>query len=209
MMREEQVYIKNNELLIEGLLNKSSADHGVVICHPHPLMGGSMHNNVVEAIQEAFAAENYTTLRFNFRGAGRSTGIYDEGRGEQEDIFAVCQYLQNIGIGKLSFAGYSFGSWVGSKVVEQADNPFTAVIFISPPINYFDFDFAKLNCKIDMIVCGNKDQFCDLEVLQGQTKYLDTNLKIIPGTDHFYSGKEKELTDILRGSLHSQKKVIK
>jgi uncharacterized protein len=206
MMREEQVYIKNNELLIEGLLNKSSADQGVVICHPHPLMGGSMHNNVVEAIQEAFAAENYTTLRFNFRGAGRSTGIYDEGRGEQEDIFAVCQYLQNIGTKRLSFAGYSFGSWVGSKVIERSDNPFTTSIFISPPINYFDFDFTKLNCKINMIVCGNKDQFCDLEVLQERTKYLDVNLKIIPGTDHFYYRKEKELTDILRGSLRTPKK---
>ena len=206
MMREEQVYIKNNELLIDGLLNKSSADRGVVICHPHSLMGGTMHNNVVQAIQEAFAAEYYTTLRFNFRGVGRSTGSYDEGRGEQEDIFAVCQYLQNMGIGKLSFAGYSFGSWVGSKVIEQADNPFTDVIFISPPINYFDFDFAKLKCKINMIVCGNKDQFCDLTSLQKRTKYLDANLKIIPETDHFYAGREKELINILRGSLDTPKK---
>ena len=203
MMIEEQVYIKNNELLIEGLLSKSSSDRGVVICHPHPLMGGSMHNNVVEAIQEAFAAENYTTLRFNFRGVGRSTGIYDEGRGEQEDIFAVCQYLQNTGTEKLFFAGYSFGSWVGSKVIERADNPFTYVIFISPPINYFDFNFAKLKCKTDMIICGNKDQFCDLEILKKQTKYLDTNLKVILGMDHFYAGREKELINILRGSFHN------
>jgi hypothetical protein len=169
-------------------------------------MGGSMHNNVVEAIQEAFAAENYTTLRFNFRGAGQSTGIYDEGRGEQEDIIAVCQYLQNTGTEKLSFAGYSFGSWVGSKVIEQADDPFNAVIFVSPPINYFDFNFAKLECKIDMIICGNKDQFCDLEILKKQTKYLDASLKIIAGTDHFYAGREKELINILRENFHNQKK---
>ena len=205
-MREERVYIKNNELMIEGLLHKSSADCGAVICHPHSLMGGSMHNNVVEAIRDAFAAENYTTLRFNFRGVGGSTGRYDEGRGEQEDILAVCQYLQNIDIGQLSFAGYSFGAWVGSKVIAQPDNPFAAVLFIAPPINYFDFDFGKLKCKINMIICGNNDQFCNLKILQEQAKYLDAHLKIIPGTDHFYAGRENELINILRGSLHNPQK---
>lgn len=206
MMREEQVYIKNNKLVIEGLLSKASSGRGVVICHPHPLMGGSMHNNVVEAIHDAFAAENYSTLRFNFRGAGASTGTYDEGRGEQEDIFAVCKYLQNLGILKISFAGYSFGAWVGSKVVEQAQHPFNSVKFVSPPINYFEFDFTKLRNKVNMIICGDNDQFCDLEVLKEQIKYLDSNLKIIPETDHFYSGKENELINILRKSLNNPQK---
>jgi alpha/beta superfamily hydrolase len=66
-VQEEKIYIKNSSLIIEGLLSKSSEKKGVIICHPHSLMGGSMHNNVVEAIQEAFAAENFSTLRFNFR----------------------------------------------------------------------------------------------------------------------------------------------
>jgi uncharacterized protein len=206
IMAEEKVNIKNRELMIDALLNKSSGDRGVVICHPHSLMGGSMYNNVVEAIQETFAAQSYTTLRFNFRGVGGSTGAYDEGRGEQEDILAVCKYLQNSGILKLTFAGYSFGSWVGSKVIEKIDNPFAAVIFISPPINYFDFNFAKLNNKINMIVCGNKDQFCDLEVLKEQIKHINSNLKIIPDADHFYLDKEKEMSKILREYIINGKK---
>lgn len=204
-MGEELAYIKNNELIIEGLLNKSSEDKGVVICHPHSLMGGSMHNNVVESIQEAFAAEKYNTLRFNFRGVGRSSGNYDKGRGEQEDILAVCKYLQSIGILKLYFAGYSFGSWVGSKVIERADHPFAAGIFISPPIDYFDFNFTKLNNKINMIICGSNDQFCNLNSLKEQVKNLNLNLRIITGTDHFYLGREVELMDILRASLNNQK----
>ena len=85
-MKEEKVYMKNDLLILKDCWHKASGEKGVVICHPHSLMGGSMYNNVVEAIQEAFAAENYSTLRFNFRGVGGSTGIYDEGRGEQEDI---------------------------------------------------------------------------------------------------------------------------
>ena len=206
MMKEEKIYIRNNELMIEGLLNKSSEDRGVIICHPHPLMGGSMYNNVVEAIQEAFAAEEYSTLRFNFRGVGSSTGIYDEGRGEQEDILAVCNYLKNNGILKLTFAGYSFGAWVGSKVIEETDNPFTTSIFISPPISYFDFDFTKTTNKINMIICGSNDQFCNLNALKEQIKNHNSNLKIISGADHFYFGKEKILFNILRKGLNSEKK---
>jgi uncharacterized protein len=205
-MREEHVYIKNNELVIEGLLYKSSQDRGVVICHPHPLLGGSMYNNVVEAIRDAFAAENYSTLRFNFRGVGTSTGTYDEGRGEQEDILASYKYLQNLGILKISFVGYSFGAWIGSKVVEQAQHPFNSVKFVSPPINYFEFNFTKLRNKVNIIICGDNDQFCDLDVLKKQIKYLDSNLKIITETDHFYSGKENELINLLRKSLNNQKK---
>jgi uncharacterized protein len=204
-MKEEQVYIKNNDLIIEGLLYKSSEEKGVVICHPHSLMGGSMHNNVVEAIQEVFAAEKYTTLRFNFRGVGGSTGIYNEGIGEQEDILAVCQYLQSIGMLKISFAGYSFGSWVGAKVIERADHSFASAIFISPLINYFDFHFTKLTNIINVIICGSNDQFCDLQVLKEQIINFNIKLKIIPDTDHFYLNREKELSNILRASLNNQK----
>ena len=96
-VREEKVYIKNDSLIIEGLLYKGSGKKGVVICHPHSLMGGSMYNNVVEALQEEFAAENYFTLRFNFRGVGASSGTYEEGRGEKKDILAVCEYLKETG----------------------------------------------------------------------------------------------------------------
>jgi uncharacterized protein len=205
MKREETVYIKNNKLMLEGLLNKSSGDRGVVICHPHPLMGGSMHNNVVEAIQEAFAAEEYSTLRFNFRGVGGSTGIYDEGRGEQEDIVASCKYLQSIGVISISFAGYSFGSWIGAKVIERDCHPFADVTFISPPINYFDFDFSKLCNKINAMICGNNDQFCDIETLKEKTKIINSNLKIVPDTDHFYQGREEILINILRANLNKRK----
>ena len=116
-MPEEKIYIKNGSLIIEGLFSKSSGCKGVVICHPHSLMGGSMYNNVVEAVQEAFSAENVSTLRFNFRGVGGSTGVYDEGRGEKEDILAVCEYMKKLGLTELFFAGYSFGAWVGSKII--------------------------------------------------------------------------------------------
>jgi hypothetical protein len=197
-MPEERIFIKNDSLLIEGLLHKSSEELGVIICHPHPLMGGSMQNNVLEAIQETFAAENFTTLRFNFRGVGRSTGIYDEGRGEMEDILAVREHLIKAGVSKIFFAGYSFGAWVGAKVIERNNNIFTDSVFISPPNNYFDFDWAKLTDKIGLIICGDQDQFCDPEAIKKQIKEIQAKLEMISGADHFYLGKEKELINVLR-----------
>lgn len=200
-MKEDRVFIKNNELIIEGLLSKSSENKGVIICHPHPQMGGSMYNNVVEAIQEAFSAENYSTLRFNFRGVGASTGTYDEGRGEQEDIIACTKYLQDLGILDISFAGYSFGSWIGSKIIEREDHIFSDVTFISPPVNFFNFSFTKLYNKIQTIICGNYDQFCDVNFLKKQMSLINYTLKIIDGADHFYMGREEEIVNILRVKL--------
>jgi len=205
-MSEEQVFIENDKLTLEGLLSRAAGDAGMVICHPHPLMGGSMHNNVVEAIQKACVQEKYSTLRFNFRGVGRSSGEYADGVGEQEDILAACKYLQNQGIAEIIFAGYSFGAWVGAKIVEKDAGPFAGVIFISPPVRYFQFDFEKLNHKINITICGEEDQFCDLGLLKKKTPYLGCNLKIISGADHFYAGRENDLVNILQGSLDSLKK---
>jgi alpha/beta superfamily hydrolase len=195
---QEEIVCWNNGLLkIEGLLRKSSGENGVVICHPHPLMGGSMYNNVVEAIREAFASQNYTTLRFNFRGVGNSTGNYDEGRGEQTDILSAHEFLKKKGIEKIFLAGYSFGAWVGSKVLEKFNQLFAASILVSPPLNYFDFSWDNLKNKIDLVVSGDRDQFCDTEVLRKQAKKINSLMEKVYDTDHFYSGKEKELIDIL------------
>ena len=195
--REEKVYWDNGSLKIEGLQGKHSEENGVIICHPHPLMGGSMHNNVVEAIRDAFALQNYTTLRFNFRGAGNSAGNYDEGRGEQSDILSAHEFLKKNGIEKIILAGYSFGAWVGSKVLEQSNHLFVASILVSPPHNLFDFNWENLKNKIDLLVSGDLDQYCDAEVLRKQAEIINSPIEIISGTDHFYSGKEKELSNIL------------
>jgi uncharacterized protein len=197
-MTEEKIYLKNGSLIIEGLFCKALGEKGVVICHPHSLMGGSMYNNVVEALQKAFATENYSTLRFNFRGVGGSTGVYEEGVGETKDVLAVCDHLKKLGVTKLFLAGYSFGAWVGSKVLEGNKNPFTASICVSPPINYFNFNWDNLNNRINLFICGDCDQFCNLDILTKIAQKIKSPVEIIRGADHFYMGKEKELTDILR-----------
>lgn len=197
-MREEKIYIKNGSLIIEALWSRHSDEKGVVICHPHSLMGGSMYNNVVETIRESFAAAGVSTLRFNFRGVGESTGQYDEGTGEKEDILAVCEYLRNAGLQQICFAGYSFGAWVGSKIYEENNKIFSFGIFVSPPVNYFDFAWDKLKNKIDLLVCGDSDAFCSLDILRPEAKKISSPLEIISGGDHFYMGREKELAKIMQ-----------
>ena len=128
---------------------------------------------------------------------GGSTGVYDEGRGEKEDIYAACEYLKKLGLTKLFLAGYSFGAWVGSKIIEENKNPFDSSICVSPPINYFNFNWDNLNNKINLFICGDCDQFCKIDILIQKAKKINSPLEIIHGTDHFYLGKDKELTDIL------------
>jgi hypothetical protein len=161
-------------------------------------MGGSMHNNVVETLREVYSAENYSTLRFNFRGVGGSTGFYDEGRGEKEDIYAACEYLKKMGMTKLFLAGYSFGAWVGSKVLEESNSPFVSSIFVSPPVDYFNFNWDNLTDKINFIICGDHDEFCTINILKRAVQKINSPLEIIRGADHFYMGKEKELALILQ-----------
>lgn len=197
-MKEEKIYIQNKSLLIEGLLGKYSDEEAVVICHPHSLMGGSMYNNVVDAIRQAFFLNQTSTLRFNFRGVGGSTGSYDEGRGETEDIMAAADYLRKQGMERLAFAGYSFGAWVGSKIIARKDNPFSCSIFVAPPLNFFDFDWHPLDNKVDVLIGGDADEYCDVKTLTAKAKGIHSRVEIISGADHFYGGYEANLIAVLR-----------
>lgn len=201
MLAEEKIFIENGKLIIEALRNKSASSQGVIICHPHPLMGGSMYNNVIETIVRSFAAEDFTTIRFNFRGVGASTGSYDEGRGEVQDIISVYEYLKKEGLSQICFAGYSFGAWVGAKLLEEQENIFSYITFISPPNNHFPFNINKLKDIINLIICGDADEYCQIKNIKSQLKDAKTAVETISGADHFYWGKENELEKILRQYL--------
>ncbi len=201
---EERVFWKNGVYLGEGLWHRSSGDSGVVICHPHPLMGGSMYNNVVETLCNVFSSCDYSTLRFNFRGVGESTGIYDEGREEKQDVLSACKFLKNQGVEKIVLAGYSFGAWVCCRLLaEQSLSP--SVILVSPPQKYFDFDWSGLKNAVDLIICGECDQFCDADDLREKAQSIHSRFIILPGTDHFYTGQEPLLSQHLRKYIHEKK----
>lgn len=195
--RETSVLWSNGELTGEGLFYRAKGNSGVVICHPHPQMGGSMHNNVVETISEVFAKYDFSTLRFNFRGVGKSTGQFDEGAGEQQDVMSACRYLESQGITKILLAGYSFGAWVCSLLLKRTDVRFEKTLLISPPDAFVAFDWTGLEHAVDLIVCGSYDDFCNAVQLQHQSKILGATFVLMEKADHFYSGVEARLAEHL------------
>jgi uncharacterized protein len=204
-MKEEKVFWKNGFLTGEGLLQKNSGDAGVVICHPHPLMGGSMFNNVVETVRDVFHGAGYSTLRFHFRGVGESSGSYDEGRGEMQDVMSACEFLKSRGSTKVVLAGYSFGAWVCSQLLQKHPTIADSAVFISPPHQYFPFDWHGLENVVDFIICGDSDLFADARDLQMAAQRISAKWTVLPATDHFYSGREDLLAEHLNHYLHEKK----
>jgi uncharacterized protein len=195
-MNEETVFIQTGSLTLEGRYAESGKGKGVVISHPHPQMGGSMWNNVVETLVASFFRKGYSTLRFNFRGVGRSEGTYDSGNGEQEDLLAAAAYLANKEKKDISLAGYSFGAWITIKILNRHQEYHDAVL-VSPPVDFLEFDFSGCRHKIGLMISGDQDQFSSPDSLAAIADQLETRLEIINGADHFYICKEQAIIDIL------------
>jgi alpha/beta superfamily hydrolase len=203
-MAEERIYFEAKGLKLEGLLGESTGDKGVVICHPHPLYGGTMHNNVVKAVAHSYQEEEYTTLRFNFRGVEKSEGDFDNGVGELEDVKAA---LQTLGKKHMDLAGYSFGAWVnalGLAKFEEAQR----LIMVSPPVSAIDFSFLEYSPKIKLVICGSRDEIAEYKKVEKMLpKWNDQAVfRVIQGADHFYSGYEEDLIDIIGEFLRGEKR---
>lgn len=183
---------------IEAILK--APDHDVtraaVICHPLPLFGGTMHNKVVYRIARAFQDSGFATLRFNFRGTGRSEGEHDDGRGEQDDLRAAITFIEEKHFGaELWLAGFSFGSVVMLRAA-ACDDRVRAIVAAGVPVSKYDFSDLPRCEKPKLFVQGSVDQFgarADLEIVFAQ---LDEpkELKIIEGADHFFEGHLGELS---------------
>ncbi len=199
---EKSVVFESGELKLEGLLHRTEGHAGVVITHPHPQYGGTMHNNVVESLVKAYKKAGYTTLRFNFRGMGRSEGGYDEGVGEQADVRSAVAYLRNLGMDSIDLAGYSFGAWVNAQAIGTLD-AVARMVMVSPPVNFMDFSFLQFTPEIQLVIAGSRDDISPSEMIQkmlpGWNK--DSRFHIIQGADHFYWGETGEIESIVRDFL--------
>jgi alpha/beta superfamily hydrolase len=167
---------------------------GLVICHPHPLRGGDMLNNVVGALAEAFAATGFATLRFNFRGVGRSTGQYGEGLGEQEDAMAALSWLvaqPGVDAERLFLAGYSFGARV-TLAVAATDPRVSGFIAVAPPILRGDWPSLESTRGPKIFLVGDRDPHAPSGRLASVVKGLPEpkRLVVLSNTDHFFVGQE-------------------
>lgn len=195
---EQSVTIPAGDIALEGLLSVPSvpARLGVVICHPHPLRGGDMHNNVVEGLVAAFQEMGAATLRFNFRGAGGSGGAHDDGNAEQHDVTAAVGYLLgHTPVGTLAVAGYSFGAMVGLRA-GAADARVHKLVGVAPPVGTRDMSFLASVNKPKLLITGDRDRICPLADLQKLLVADPASVAIVPGADHFFGGDEATVGDL-------------
>jgi alpha/beta superfamily hydrolase len=195
----EKIRFSSESLHLEGLLIRGRSPKAVIISHPHPLYGGDMHNHVVGLAAEAFNDVGWTTLRFNFRGVGRSEGDFDQGLGEQEDVLAAITFLQSLGMDQIILAGYSFGAWVNAQAAKD-NQTVNHSILVSPPLAMMDFSFLKDDSKTALLVVGDRDPFCPQDDLRKLLEAWSSPppLKIIPEADHFFSQGSAELLSAIK-----------
>ena len=155
-----------------------------------------MRNNVVESLILAFYENGFSTLRFNFRGVGRSEGDFDEGAGEQDDLDHAVSFLKAKGIKAVSLAGYSFGAWVTANYLQTGPSV-DRVVLVAPPVSVYRFPKETIAGQVDLIICGDRDAFCLAEDAQSFAEQVQSKVTLIPGADHFFVGKEDQLIKIL------------
>lgn len=199
---ENRVTIPVEGFTLEGRFVKTEGTRAVIITHPHPLMGGDMDNGVVEKIRRVYASKGYATLRFNFRGTGRSGGVHDDGKGEMNDVLAARLFLQDQGYTDIDLAGYSFGAYVNLAVA--CEHPvFTKLVLVSPPVDFMDFGHLGQAPSLGLVVTGEHDAYASPSHIKNLLKIWNKNaiFKEIPGTDHFYSGSLETLGKYLTEQL--------
>ena len=166
-----------------------------VMCHPHPLFGGTMHTKAVFRIAQALVDLGFPTLRFNFRGVGRSTSNYDHGRGERDDVRAALDYLAGVFPGvPLALGGFSFGSWVALPL-GCSDPRVVQLIGAGVPLASLPVDALAGCAKYKLIVQGERDEYGPKDEL---TRWFagvaePKDLRIIEGADHFFTERQAEL----------------
>jgi alpha/beta superfamily hydrolase len=162
-----------------------------LICHPHPLYGGTLHNKVVFQAAKSLHRLGLPVLRFNFRGAGASAGTHDGGRGEAEDVRAALGHLAAEFPGaKLVLAGFSFGAWVGLRVACE-EGRVTKLIGLGLPVNNADVSYLRDCRKPKLFIHGSEDEHGAIEKVAALFEELPEpkRLEVVEGADHFFTGK--------------------
>jgi hypothetical protein len=184
---------------LEALLNAGApaATHAAVVCHPHPLGGGTMHNKVVFHVMKALNSFGFPVLRFNFRGTGLSAGQHDEGRGEIADVEAALAWLKREFGLPIVFAGFSFGSATGLRAA-CPDTDVKALISIGTPVEaegrLYSYSFLRACTKPKLFVSGDHDEYGPHAVLEEVIAQAaePKELVFVPG-DHFFEGHLNEM----------------
>ncbi len=175
-----------------------------LVLHPHPQYGGTMNNKVVYNIYQTFVGRGFSTLRFNFRGVGRSQGSYDGGGGELSDAASALDWMQSTNSNAKGcwIIGYSFGAWISMQLLMRRPE-ISGFISISPPANIFDFSFLAPCPSSGLILHGTTDELvplADVDKLHerlSQQRGITIDYQTIRGAGHFYETQMDKVVDIV------------
>jgi len=197
---EEHVGFASGGLILEGRYTQRAKTVGAIITHPHPLYGGDMANPVVESLVRSFNRKNISTLRFNFRGTGKSEGSHDGGVGERQDVLSAISFLLQKGVTSIYLAGYSFGAWVIAHV-QQLPAEVDGMIFISPPLAFLSFQDVHSLPLLQLVITGEEDEIAPVHSIRDALEGWNSTacFEVIDYADHFYFG----CFDALEGVMHN------
>lgn len=189
---------------LEGLYWQVEKPVGAaLVCHPHPKHGGTMHNHVTYRIAQAFREKGLSTLRFNFRGVGRSTGTYDEGRGEVDDAKAALDYLQGAEPGvPLYLGGFSFGCRTGLQLA-IADQRVQRMLAVGLGVDIFDVEFVTGLKKKTAFIHADHDEYGTLEHVRELLVRVPgpTQLFVVENSDHLATGRLDAFSAVAKTAL--------
>ncbi|HET7437379.1 MAG TPA: alpha/beta fold hydrolase [Thermoanaerobaculia bacterium] len=172
-----------------------------VVCHPHPLGGGTLHNKVVFRAARGLEAANVATLRFNFRGVGTSGGRHEDGEGEMEDVAAAIQWAKRKLPGrKLIVGGFSFGGWVASRTACEMPEVVDAIFLIGAPVNKYDLGYLRHCEKPVLFLHGTQDEHGDVTKLEKLAQTVrNAESVVVTGADHFFTKQLDAVEETMRG----------
>ncbi len=177
------------------------APRGVaVLCHPHPLHGGTMDNKVVQTLARAFVQLGYRAVRFNFRGIGGSAGAWDEGRGEVDDALAVITAQRDPAL-PLALGGFSFGAYVATQAAARLPEPARAerLVLVGPAV----LNFAAAPVSQDtLVIHGEADDVVPLSAVLDWARPQALPVTVVPGAGHFFHGQLGLLKQLITGAWH-------
>lgn len=197
-----EVIINGPEGRLEGRYHhhKESGAPIALILHPHPEHGGTMNNKVTYALYKSFVEMGFNTMRFNFRGVGKSEGRFGQGEGELSDAACVLDWMQtyNPMASSCWVAGFSFGAWISMQLLMRRPE-IEGFVSVSPPANMYDFSFLAPCPVSGLVVHGEKDQIVPLESVSklceklSMQKNIEVTQEIIENADHFYGEQLEEM----------------
>lgn len=176
-----------------------------VVCHPLTTHGGTLHNKVVFRAARGLEAANVATLRFNFRGAGNSGGQFDNGQGEQDDVTAAIEWVKWKHPGKKIFVGgFSFGSWVSTRVASEREDVH-GLFLIGTPVNKYDLSYLQHCEKPMLFIHGTQDEHGDVARLEKLVQHIrNAESVIVTGADHFFTKQLEAVEETIRSWAEEQ-----